>query len=161
MSQCIESLNSLLYIQRDLDRHAAKMHLKVLTEYLGFPSHKLVMEEWTSLVISYPVWHRVMQLTDQPGTDCDWLSRPLVPEGRESEIGREASNRLTPLPSQQVNGVCSWWGCCRERIPRSEPNPTASAVTSDHCQTHRRRRNQLTSVMLMFCPDALNIFCWG
>lgn len=37
MSLCIKSFNSLLYVQKDLYRHAADILLKKLADNLGFP----------------------------------------------------------------------------------------------------------------------------
>lgn len=49
----MKSLNFLLYIRKDLERHAAKICGLTLDSHAEPSAHNLVMEEQVSLEISY------------------------------------------------------------------------------------------------------------
>lgn len=135
---------------------------------LDFSASELVIEEWTSRVISYLGWCWVMQLTDgqwQAVIRCQGhfcLKREKVePEGRP-EID------TLPPPNRWIESSVDGDACRCEWKPLSEPSDD-SAVTSDHCHQNTCQTNtsadichaqQLSGgkVCCKFTPDVCS--CW-
>lgn len=164
---CINGLNSLLCAQKDLDRHAAKMCLKILTDKFSCPQTGYGGIDIP--VISYPGWHQAMQLTSCQWQTVNCCQGQWCLKRKKVELDRRpAINNQWP---QQVNGVFGvdgdasvsenhwanqtlWWLLSHQIAVK---HTTDKAISW--------RLSQWTSsggiVWCKFLPDVLNGLCWS
>lgn len=134
MSLCIKSLNSPLYVQKDLERHAANIRLETLADKLGFP---LVIRDDTR----WCIWHTASdRLWLGVRVSCVWKERKWNRGEGQQSITTHPPNMWIESSAMKVMPV--WMKTTKQTKPsddcchiRSLSNTHQTKPSADGCHT--------------------------